>query len=264
MSTGQHTVSKLELRIESAASTFFGFWDRHKVGILGTIVLNLVLGILFFVFELKSRAHLIDTMILLDFDRVYEIKQQEEERAEPVLPADAIVPDKEWEAIRNIAVDATREDLNPDLLDEKNINADELYEEAQRVRDQTKSNRELWEESQGLEEVNIPNIEEKNTAPQDESTYDGPTVISYFLEGRKALRLPVPAYKCEQDGQVVVDVEVLRNGTVSKAAIDATNSVQDECIAKAAIEAAMASRFTSSTQAPVRQKGSITYLFVPQ
>jgi hypothetical protein len=175
-----------------------------------------------------------------------------------------MIPDREWEAIKNIAVDATREDLNPDLIDEKNINADELYEEALRVREQMQSNRELWEESQQLEEISIPNLEEKNTAPTDEGQYKGPTVISYFLEGRKALRLPVPSYKCQRGGQVVVDIEVLRNGTVSKATIDASNSVQDDCIANSAIQAAMASRFTSSPNAPTRQKGSITYLYVPQ
>lgn len=263
MDDNQHSSSKFETRLESVATAFFDFWDRHKVGILGTISLNLILAILFFVFELRSRAHLIDTMILVDFDREYEIRQPEEYKAEPLLPADALVPDKEWEAIKNIAVDATREDLNPDLKDEKNIDADDLYQEAQCVREQMQSNRERWEDAQNLEELDVPNIEEKNTAPPDEGQYKGPTVISYYLEGRKALRLPVPSYKCERGGQVVVDIEVLGNGTVAKAAVDATNSVQDECITSSAIRAALASRFTASASM-ARQRGSITYLFVPQ
>ena len=36
-----------------------------------------------------------------------------------------------------------------------------------------------------------------------------PTVISHYLEGRKARYLPVPSYKCELGGRVVVDIEVL-------------------------------------------------------
>lgn len=63
---------------------------------------------------------------------------------------------------------------------------------------------------------------------------------------------------------MVVDIEVLSDGSVSKATLDAANSVQDECIANSAIQAAMESRFTSASQATARQKGSITYLYVPQ
>lgn len=258
----QHRVTSFELWIEAVASSFFSFWNKHKVGILGTIALNLIIAILFFFFQLKSRAHLLETMIFVDFDSEYEILPPTVETpSEPLLPDDAVVPDREWEAIKNIAVDATREDLNPELIDEKNIDADELYQEAVRVREQMQSNKELWEESLGEEDVNIPNVEEKNTAPENESAYKGPTVISYYLEGRKALRLPVPAYKCELGGQVVVDIEVDANGKVTNANVDFGNSVVDECINKSAIEAAMASIFTASTS---KQTGSITYLFVPQ
>jgi len=261
----QQRVSGFEIWIEEVATSFFSFWNRHKVGILGTVALNLILAILFFFFQLKSRAHLLETMIFVDFESEYEIVPPKvEEPPEPVLPDDAVNPDKEWEAIKNIAVDATREDLNPDLYDEKNINADELYQEAQRVREQMQSNKELWEESLGDEEVRIPNVEEKNTAPKNEAAYKGPTVISYYLEGRKALRLPVPAYKCEMGGQVVIDIEVDTSGNVTKANIDNENSVTDECINSSAIEAALASRFTATAIGAGKQRGSITYLFVPQ
>jgi len=204
-------------------------------------------------------------MIFVDFESEYEILPPKVETpSEPLLPDDAVDPDKEWESIKNIAVDATREDLNPELIEEKNIDADELYQEAQRVREQMQNNKELWEESLGDEDVNIPNVQEKNTAPTNESAYKGPTVISYFLEGRKALRLPVPAYKCESGGQVVVDIEVDASGRVTKANIDSSNSVVDECINNSAIDAAMASIFTASSQIKSKQTGSITYLFVPQ
>lgn len=265
MSKIQNILYSFEHWLDALANVFFNFWDRHKVGILGTIAFNMLLSILFFVFELKSRPYLHDTMVVLDFEREYEIlPEREPDISEPLLPKDAIDPDYEWEAIRNIAVDATKEDLNPGLTDEKEIDADELYEEAERIREQMNRNREFWEESQNDEAINIPNVEEKIIKPENEGQFKGPSVISYFLEGRKARHLPVPAYKCEGGGPVVVDIEVERDGTVSKATIDTDNSVIDDCMNNAALEAAKASLFSIDAVAPNRQRGSITYLFVPQ
>jgi TonB family protein len=265
MTSLQSIFVRFEHWLERIATQYFIFWNRHKVGILGTIVLNLVLAILFMVFELKSRPYIHDPSVLVDFDREYEIKPEPEpDEIRPILPKDAIDPKYEWEAIRNIAVDATKEDLNPGLTDEKNIDADELYQDAQRIRDQMKQNREMWEEAQTSDAINIPNVEDKNVKPKEQGQFKGPSVISYFLEKRKALRLPVPAYKCEGGGRVVVDIEVLRDGTVSRASIDASNSVIDACMNAAAIDAAKSSLFNVGTSAPARQQGSITYLFVPQ
>ena len=256
--------TRFEVWLDVIAHRFFNFWEKHKVGILGTVALNLLLTILFFVFELKSRPYLHDTMVLVDFEREYEIAPEHEpDPNQPLLPDDALDPMQEYEAIRNIAVDATKEDLNPGLVDEKNIDADELYQEAQRIREQMEQNRQLWEESQSEEAINIPNVEDKNITT-DEGQFKGPSVISYFLENRRALRLPVPSYKCENGGKVVVDIEVQRDGTVSRASIDQANSVLDDCMNQAAIEAARRSVFTVSSGAPHRQGGSITYLFVAQ
>ena len=76
--------------------------------------------------------------------------------------------------------------------------------------------------------------------------------------------LPVPSYKCQFGGQVVVDIEVSPEGKVLSAKIDSKNSLNDECIDEAAIAAAFNSYFTESPNSPSKQKGSITYLFVPQ
>lgn len=265
MEKGSDWFARFEMWLDLVAHSFFNFWDRHKVGILGTIAVNLLLAILFLVFQLKSRPYLHEnTMVLIDFDREYEIAPEPEpEEKQQVLPDDAIDPNKEYEAIKNIAVDATKEDLNPGLTDEKNIDADELYREAQRIREQMEQNRQRWEESQSEEAINVPNVEEK-IIKTDEGQYKGPTVISYHLKDRKALRLPVPAYLCENGGKVVVDIEVQRNGSVSNASIDKANSVIDNCMNQAALEAARKSVFTVSDIAPARQKGSITYLFVSQ
>lgn len=258
-------LSEYEQWLEGLAQTSFGLWGRHKVGVLGTIAVNLLVVVTLLAFELSGTPHPPESLMLVDFEREYEIvAPAEPEIEEPPLPADALNPELEWEAIRNIAVDATKEDLNPGLYDEKSIDADELYQEAQRIRDEMQKNRELWEDSQDEEEVNIPNVETKHHAPDDIGHFKGPTVISYFLENRKAFRLPVPSYKCEGGGQVVVDIEVGADGRVRKATIDTANSVIDECMNQAALVAARSSIFSASPRAPAKQTGSITYLFVRQ
>ncbi len=258
-------IQEYEAWLDSIADTSFRFWDRHKVGILGTIAVNMLMGILFFIFELSGTPHLPDSLLLVDFDREYEIlAPAEPEIPEPLLPQDALSAYHEWEAIRNIAVDATKEDLNPGLFDEKSIDADELYLDAQRIREEMQKNRELWENSQDEEAINIPNVEKKQIEPEDIGHFKGPTVISYFLANRKAYRLPVPAYKCEGGGQVVVDIEVAPDGQVRKVSIDTQNSVIDECMNQAALAAAKSSVFSPSQSAPSKQNGSITYLFVKQ
>jgi TonB family protein len=255
----------LEKFVVRLAEVFFRFWSQHKVGILGSIAINMVLVILLLLSEMRSQAYLYETIINLDFEREYQINPpSEKEPIDPIFEKPPLTDPAEYEAVRNIAVDATSKELNPGLNDEKKIDADELYRQAARAREQMQSNRQKWDEAQTADEANIPNVEEKNTAPKEVGKFTGPAVISYYLEGRKAFSLPVPAYQCENGGQVVVDIEVNQEGIVVRTNIDTQRSVNDNCITDAAIRAASSSRFSASTSAGAKQKGSITYLFVPQ
>jgi len=174
----------------------------------------------------------------------------------------------EADVVKNVAVDAASNEsneLNPTLKDDKGINASDLYREAGEVKQRMSDNKENYEKTQMLSgQEEIPNTPVKNTALKEEGKYKGPAVISYYLEGRKAIVLPVPSYKCQYGGQVVVDIEVNRDGKVVNAKIDSRNSLNDDCITEAAISAAYSSLFTDSSNDQAKQKGSITYLFVPQ
>ncbi len=253
-------------RIENAIDNLYTAANRivnqHKVGLLGTIVVHLLLIIVFLVLKIETRKEYYGSTIEMEFEEPSEAEIIHE-KINPILPPDVLKPEYESEAIRNFAVDATQKDLNAGLGDEKNIDADELYREANDVYERMKQNREFFEQAQKDIEANIPNTPEKSISKEKEGQFKGPTVVSYYLLGRKALWLPIPSYKCELGGQVVVSLEVNADGTVANASIDRANSVTDDCINSAAIAAAMASRF-SSAPASGRQRGSITYLFVPQ
>jgi TonB family protein len=112
----------------------------------------------------------------------------------------------------------------------------------------------------GIDDIN-PNetVSEQN----DGQAYKGPSIVSYYLEGRTAIHLPVPSYKCFKGGDVTVLIEVNALGYVVGAEIDRKNSSNDECLHRAAIDAAERARFSTLQKSP-NQKGNIIYRFVSQ
>lgn len=91
-------------------------------------------------------------------------------------------------------------------------------------------------------------------------TGNGP---SFSLDGRSGLSLPKPYYPGNEEGIVVVQVTVDKNGTVTKAEPGAkgSNTANPELIA-AAKKAALQARFNADANAPAFQVGTITYRFV--
>jgi outer membrane biosynthesis protein TonB len=86
--------------------------------------------------------------------------------------------------------------------------------------------------------------------------------ISFNLGGRKALSLFKPPYDIQKDGIVVVAVTVDRSGRVTEATPGMKGSTTlDENLLKLAKEAALKTTFEKSNNAPVIQKGTITYIF---
>lgn len=90
----------------------------------------------------------------------------------------------------------------------------------------------------------------------------GTGVGNYQLAGRKVLTKPKPQYKCNEEGQVVVEISVDKNGRVIAATPGVrgtTNSAK--CLLDQAKVAAMDTKFDSSASAPDKQVGKIIYNF---
>lgn len=85
---------------------------------------------------------------------------------------------------------------------------------------------------------------------------------SYSLDGRSGLSLPKPYYPGNEEGVVVVQVTVDKNGLVTKAepGVKGSNTANPELIA-AARKAALLAKFNVDTNAPAYQVGTITYRF---
>ncbi|MDR1341153.1 MAG: energy transducer TonB [Prevotellaceae bacterium] len=126
-----------------------------------------------------------------------------------------------------------------------------------------KEKREKPRENSKVAGIDNVALDESRQDAEDGQAYKGPSIVSYYLEGRTAIHLPVPSYKCFTGGDVTVLIDVNPQGYVIAAEIDKKNSNRDECLHRAAINAAERARF-SPLQKSGTQKGNIVYRFVAQ
>ncbi|MBC7845102.1 MAG: energy transducer TonB [Flavobacterium sp.] len=84
----------------------------------------------------------------------------------------------------------------------------------------------------------------------------------YSLGNRKAISKPAPKYTCNEEGKVVVEVSVDRNGRTTNAiaGIKGTTNTA-KCLLDQARIAAMNTRWDASSDAPEKQVGKIVYNF---
>ena len=91
---------------------------------------------------------------------------------------------------------------------------------------------------------------------------DGGTGSTFNLKDRQAARLPMPEYKSNEQGQVVVKIWVDRQGKVTRVEAPAQGStISGGRLVNQAKQAALKARFNASQDAPEEQVGTITYKF---
>ena len=93
--------------------------------------------------------------------------------------------------------------------------------------------------------------------------YQAGSSVSYKLGKRYARRLPIPVFKCENGGKVIIDIQVNPSGRVVKATVNA-QSDPDEQLQETAVDAALRAIFNTNSDAPAIEHGTITYNFVKQ
>ena len=235
--------------------------QEDKAGLYTTVIIHLAVIIVLLAttlgFSLQS-----ENSFVLDFSKLEELErlQAEVERLQQEAEFQQAISEKLQRELgaaaggyRNVAVDRAA------LKDDRGTDADQLYKDAER----------LARELQGGFEVpddgftaNIPSKD--GDKKQEQKAYSGPSVVSYYLEGRKASKLSIPAYRCMGAGEVTVLITVDNSGTVVAAKVDENVSSPDGCLRSFAIRAARLSRFSASTTAPARQTGNIVYQFIAQ
>lgn len=235
---------------------------EDKAGIYGTVIFHLAVLAVLLICQIGYSLRGENTFVL-DFSKQEEaekIQREEIFKEEISSRIDQLIAASQAGQInvRNIAVDRSA------LRDDRNTDAEQLYRDAERLQQELENGFELPKPEDGLASVQEESPAVKDTPKNDAPAYQGPSVVSYSLSGRKASSLSIPAYRCIGSGMVTVIITVDPGGRVINAQVQEEASSSDKCLREFAVRAARLSRFSSSTSAPARQMGDIVYQFIAQ
>lgn len=234
---------------------------EKRVGFYTTVVFHLAVLIVLLGVSI-GRVALTENTFVLDFTKQEEFEKLQREiemREEATRDLEDLLARQPRQDIRNVAVDAGSK-----LKDDRFNNPSEVYDEArelQRKLDASKRDAQSQQAAQEAVDIEQPRAE---TPVEEAPAYQGPSVVSYEVEGRKALNLPVPAYKGYGSGDVLVDIQVNPAGRVVSAKVHEAGSSADASLHQFALDAAKRSRFSAVAGAPKSQPGWILYRFIAQ
>jgi flagellar biosynthesis regulator FlaF len=248
-------------------------YNGKIVGILGTVIIHLIAAIIFMSFQLqglKTKEKQIEKFEI-EFAAIEEKKVVEKPVELPPTSVENILHDdvEMLNIARNLSSKSEEKIDAKDYIDKVK---EELIESGKlgtdNYLDRQGGNNQMTEDDQYI----LENKEEKekkeekaNDSQKMAANYHGPTRIYYDLQGRNHTYLPIPIYKCQGSGKVVLIIEVNQKGNVENASImDGESTAKDECLIETAVSTALISRFEPNLNAPKIQKGTLTYIFVAQ
>jgi len=247
-------------------------YNGKIVGILGTVIIHLVAAIIFMSFQitgLKTKKNQI-IKFEIEFAAIEEKKAAEKPYEPPPTSVENIFHDdvEMLNIARNLSSKSVEKVDAKDYIDQVK---EELIQSGKLGTDNyldRQSGNQMTEDDQfELENQKEKENQEDKTNESREmaANYRGPTRIYYDLQGRGHTYLPIPIYKCQGSGKIVLLIEVNQKGIVENASIiEGESTAKDECLMETAIGSALRSRFEPNLNAPRIQKGTLTFIFVAQ
>lgn len=242
--------------------------NENNAGLLITVIFHLTVIVVLLIYQVDVQKKREETFVI-DFSKQEEIERMEKEKEElqkeirmqedilkKLEEKLANAPSNASQSIKNLAVNTS----SGPLKDDRGTDAEQLYRDADRLARNLKNGH----KSDIAEDASDETVDTGRGDDKPAQSYSGPSVLSYTLDGRQAVHLPIPAYRCYGGGQVTVVIYVNRNGNVVNAKVNETVSANDRCLRDYALRAARQSRFSKSSTAPERQTGEIVYQFIAQ
>ena len=237
--------------------------SEDKAGIYTTVIVHLVVVIVGLLAGLGYTIRQ-ENSFVLDFSKYEELERLEQEieqlRQEAEFKENISRKLQEQidaaPAVRGMAVDRSA------LKDDRGTDAEQLYRDAERLQQELDNGYSVQDDD--VADPGPDPKKQEEVKKEDAPVYTGPSVVSYYLEGRKASKLSIPAYRCMGAGQVTVLITVDPSGTVTGAKVDEAVSASDGCLRSFAIRAARLSKFSAKADAPPKQQGNIVYEFIAQ
>ena len=251
--------------IYAIRDSFLDWLKEHRYGVMGTVIFHLVLAILLVcvgISRLDSQQRM-EIVIDMPEPEIVQQKQEEQEKKEQILRQSA---DEEVnEMLRSLAVNEDAVKKNAESQPHERVK--EYIEQIQEEINSDYGGRYRVNKNKHYKEDSIRAQLDKKERMLDSlqsTVYVGKSSVSYNIKGRYKTYLPIPVYKCEFGGIVVVAVVVNRQGRVIKAEVVDVESNKDNTLREVAVDAALKSEFNDEEKALERQSGTITYNFVKQ
>lgn len=242
---------------------FREWFYAHETGVLGTVVVHLLVAILLVSIGIARVSASLGTEVELAAvpDKVVEQQREEMKKREEIRKRTTAAEVQAM--LRSIATNENAR-RGADAQRKTQAYIDEVTEELAK---EGYSGRYKPHHDEKYRADSLQHARDRKEQLLDslKSTfYSGKSSVSYNLADRYARVLPIPVFKCEFGGTVVVRVAVDRRGRVQRAEVDVSQSQTDDCLYDVAEDAALRSRFNERPAAPEVQVGTITYHFVKQ
>lgn len=239
------------------------------IGVLGTVILHLLLGIIFMSTKLSSIVREDPAEFLVEFQPDMEFIEDDIVE-EPVSLEELFEDDDRFtDIIRNIANEEGRDINAADYIDrvkeemiaEGKLGEDNYIDEQKKLLEAMDEGDTAFDTAEDDSTV----IEKEISANELAAQYDGPTRVYYDLANRYHLRMPIPIYKCENSGIIIINITVNPGGDITSYRFNEDmSSTLDECLLEAALSAVRRTSFNPDPAAQKKQEGTISYQFVEQ
>ncbi len=231
---------------------------ENRIGLLATVTAMLLFFIVFVSAKIGSHLDKAPDTIYIDMSDVELVEQKLEELKRQQQQNEKF----DWSSVRNLS--SNEGVSNEALEDEKGTDVEALNAAAKAIEAERIANQKAYEK--GLKDATTPIYDkkaDKGANEQKDVKVKGRVTVSFSFNNplRYSRYLVKPAYRCEGGGEVVVSVVLNQRGEVISAQVV---SGGDECMRQTAVESARNSRFDINNNAPTKQRGTITYTFIPQ
>lgn len=237
-----------------------GEWTYdNRIGLCVTVIAYLILSITFVAGKIVVGEKQHTQGMYIDLETLAALESEKDKLERELLEKQQREDNIDWKKIQNLTSNE-----NAQESDNAKTQSSEFDESAKELQAEMEANREIYEKGLAEEQaiLNSKAITKEETARED-SKIKGRVTVSFSLISplRTSRHLVIPAYQCEGGGEVVVEIFVSCSGRVTSADV---LSGGDRCMQETALRAAKRSLFNIDNHAPPKQKGTITYMFIPQ
>jgi len=251
---------------------FVSVMKRHEgkiIGLIGTIIIHIIAAIIFMSVKLSSVYREKQSEFLVEFHPDQEFVENEIVEAPITLEELFKGDDRFTDIIRNIAsqkeIEINKDDyinrVKEEMISEGKLDEDNYIDRQNRLVDEMEQGDTAFETA----EEDSLDITEELSANELAASYKGPTRVFYYLPGRYHMSLPIPIYKCETAGIMVININVNPAGEITGYSFNEDeSSTSSDCLVEAAVNSIRRTRFNPDPSAPRKQEGTITFQFVAQ